>query len=81
MRSPRYSRFITVGVVVGAVVGVAAALVQGGDRVEQGVAYVGCFLALLGGLLGGLVAILLDRPKGDEEHPAAPPEQRAPSAP
>ena len=84
-RTPRYSRFITVGAVIGAVVGVAAALVQGGDRVGQGMAYVGCFLALLGGLVGGLVAILLDRPERAEEHPEAravtPPEQRAPSAP
>jgi hypothetical protein len=88
-RSPRYSRFIVVGAVVGAVLGVGAALVQGGDRVGQGVAYVGCFLALVGGLLAGILAILLDRPGRPEQQgeadpdprSVAPPEQRASSAP
>jgi hypothetical protein len=72
-RNPRYVRFLVVGAVAGAVVGVVSALVRGGDQTGQQVAYSGCFLALLGALILGALAILLDRP----ERPAAPAEDPA----
>ena len=66
-RTPRYSRFLITGTILGAVVGVLAAFAHGGARLGQQVAYAGCFLALLGALAAGVVAIALDRPQRDEQ--------------
>ncbi len=71
-RAPRYRAFVLSGVVVGAVVALVLVLtLGGGDRPEEtGVPDVGSgpvlvftalTLCLLGALLGGLVALFLDR--------------------
>ena len=61
-RSPRYSRFIIAGAMVGLVLGVLAALAFQGTTYTLAVAIIaGVALSGLGALLGGLVAVLLDR--------------------
>ena len=59
--SPRYSRFVYSGAVVGLLVTVVLVLVRGDavERPEVLLFYLGVLLAGLGALLGGLVAVLI----------------------
>jgi predicted phage tail protein len=62
--APRYRVFIGLGVVVGALaaVVVTSAFARGGEFTTGSVlGYTAVLLALVGGLLGGGVAVLLDR--------------------
>jgi len=65
-RAPRYRAFIGTGAVSGVVVALAlVVLVPDGGRFSTAsvVGYLGAALALVGGLLGGLVAVLAERPR------------------
>ena len=62
-RSPRYSAFLLTGAVVGVVVAVVAGLAGSGDPGSRGplIGYLAVLLGLVGGLVGGVAALLLDR--------------------
>lgn len=63
-RSPAFLRWIGSGAVVGFLVGLVMAVVSA-DAANYGlgsqVAYLGVMFAFVGALLGGLVAVLVDR--------------------
>ncbi len=64
-RAPRYRVFIGVGAVLGAVLGVVLAVTRGGDALFSAATVTGYLAAiglLVGALLGGVVAVLADRP-------------------
>jgi hypothetical protein len=66
-RAPRYGRFIGVGVLVGAVLAAAVALLgPRGDVLGPDAVFLLLFLAFggAGGLLGGLAAVIADRRAG-----------------
>jgi uncharacterized integral membrane protein len=62
--APRYGSFVSTGAILGIVVGVVLAL-QWQSRAEFSVntvaGYVAAILGLIGALLGGALAVLLDR--------------------
>ncbi|HEY6797347.1 MAG TPA: hypothetical protein VI248_21945 [Kineosporiaceae bacterium] len=63
-RAPRYGPFIGTGVVIGAVIGVVLTIAVPDDgRFSTGavLGYLAVSLGLLGGLLGGAAAVLVDR--------------------
>lgn len=63
-RHPRYSRFLLTGGVVGVVVAVIAGLAGSPDPGQSRgplIGYLAVLLGLLGALLGGVVALVLDR--------------------
>jgi hypothetical protein len=63
-RHPRYSAFLLTGGVVGLVVAVVAGLAGSGDPGQSRgplIGYLAVLLGLLGALLGGVVALVLDR--------------------
>jgi hypothetical protein len=66
-RAPRYRAFVLVGAILGLVVGVVASIVLGGGpgafSAVTLTGYVGVIGLLLGGLLGGAVAVLVERPR------------------
>ena len=66
-RAPRYRAFVVAGAVVGVVVGVLAALLLGdpGSLFSRGATtgYLAAIGLLLGALLGGVAAVLADRPR------------------
>jgi len=65
-RAPRYRAFIGTGVVLGAVIAVLlTALFPDDGRFSTGsvMGYLGVVLALVGGLLGGAAAVLVERPR------------------
>ncbi|MBX9243908.1 histidine kinase [Actinotalea ferrariae] len=64
-RAPRYRRFVQVGALLGAVVGVVAVLVLPSVPTEAGLGTVAFFVgltgAVLGAVLGAVVAAVVDR--------------------
>ena len=63
-RAPRYGAFLLTGGIVGVVVAVVAGLAGPGDPGQSRgplIGYLAVLLGLLGALLGGVVALLLDR--------------------
>jgi hypothetical protein len=63
-RSPKFPAFLVTGGLVGLVIGVSVSAFRGGDpRYDASAAlgFLGLICASLGVLLGGLVAVLLDR--------------------
>ncbi len=63
-RAPRYRTFIGTGVVVGLVAAVIVTLLSGSDNTystQSVLGYTSAGLALTGGMLGGLIAVILDR--------------------
>ena len=66
-RAPRYRAFVAAGAVLGAALGVVLALTRGGGDALFSSATVTGYLAaiglLAGGLLGGVAAVLADRPR------------------
>ncbi|HEX3002851.1 MAG TPA: hypothetical protein VHO27_01460 [Angustibacter sp.] len=61
-RHPRYSAFLLTGGVVGVVVAVVAGLAgSAGQSRGALIGYLAVLLGLLGALLGGVVALVLDR--------------------
>jgi hypothetical protein len=66
-RAPRYRAFVLVGAILGLVAGAVASIVLGGGPGNFSPAsltgYVGVIGLLLGGLLGGAVAVLVERPR------------------
>jgi hypothetical protein len=66
-RAPRYRAFVLVGAILGLVVGAVASIVLGGGpgtfSAVTLTGYVGVIGLLLGGLLGGAVAVLVERPR------------------
>lgn len=67
-RAPRYRRFVQVGALLGAVVGVGAVLVLPSVPTEAGLGVVAFFVgltgAVLGAVLGAAVAAVVDRRRG-----------------
>jgi hypothetical protein len=65
-RAPRYGVFVATGAVLGAVAGIVARLLLGDPASVFSAATTTGYLAaiglLLGGLFGGAVAVLVDRP-------------------
>ena len=65
-RAPRYRAFVGTGAVLGAVVGIVARLLLGDPASVFSAATTTGYLAaiglLLGGLIGGVVAVLVERP-------------------
>jgi len=65
-RSPRFTRFLITGGVVGLLIGVLLSLVGHPDArydVSVAMGFLGLVCALLGVLVGGVIAVLLDRPR------------------
>jgi hypothetical protein len=65
-RTPRYGRFIGTGAVLGVLIALVLATVQGGTEQYSAAAafgYLALLLGPIGGLLGGAVAVLLERPR------------------
>jgi hypothetical protein len=65
-RAPRYRAFIGTGAVAGAVLAVVlTALFPDDGRFSTGsvMAYLAISLALVGGLVGGAVAVVVERPR------------------
>ncbi len=63
-RAPRYGSFVATGALVGIVLGVVLSLSQpasGQFSQNSVVGYVAAILGLVGALVGGAVAVLLDR--------------------
>ena len=62
-RNPRYSRFILVGAVLGVLLGLLVVAVRQPTGASEGqiVVYTALICAVLGGMLGGVVAVALDR--------------------
>jgi hypothetical protein len=65
VRAPRYRRWVSTGALLGIAVGLLLAAFAGDDR-EYGFGTVALYLGLLGtlvgGVAGGAVALLVDRP-------------------
>jgi hypothetical protein len=66
-RAPRYRAFVLVGAILGLITGGVTSIVLGGGPGSFSPAtltgYVGVIGLLLGGLLGGAVAVLVERPR------------------
>jgi hypothetical protein len=66
-RAPRYRAFVLVGAILGLLVGAVVSIVLGGGPGTFSPAtltgYLGVIGLLLGGLLGGAVAVLVERPR------------------
>ncbi len=63
-RAPRYRPFITTGVIAGAVAGIVVGVIGPENaRYSTGtqIAYLAALFALLGGVLGGVAAVLAER--------------------
>ncbi|MFV0460725.1 MAG: hypothetical protein ACK5MT_18370 [Actinomycetales bacterium] len=63
-RAPRYRAFIGAGVILGVLVALIATLFSpdgGSYSLGSVFGYTACMLGLIGALVGGLVAIVLDR--------------------
>jgi hypothetical protein len=63
-RAPRYSAFLLTGGVIGVVAAVIVGLAGSGDPGSSRgplIGYLAVLLGLLGGLAGGVVALVLDR--------------------
>jgi hypothetical protein len=63
-RTPKYTRFIGTGAVIGFIVGAAVAILGApapGYGVNTQLGYLGVLGAALGALVAGVVAVLLDR--------------------
>ncbi len=69
-RAPRYRRWVTTGALLGIAVSVLVAAFAGDDR-QYGFGSVALYLGLLGvivgGVVGGAVALLVDRPAAREK--------------
>ena len=65
-RNPRFGRFLVTGGLLGLLAAAILVVLRGGavDRPELMFWYLGIVLAGLGTLLGGAVAVVLDRPRG-----------------
>ena len=65
-RAPRYRAFVVTGAVLGALAGIVASLLLGDPdslfSARTTTAYLAAIGLLLGGLLGGAVAVLVERP-------------------
>ncbi|NHC14481.1 hypothetical protein [Motilibacter deserti] len=66
-RTPRYARFIWTGVLAGLALAFVLALVRSGEGFGAGTAlvYLGALFATIGGVVGALAAVLLERRTGE----------------
>jgi len=66
-RAPRYRAFVLAGAILGLVAGAIASIALGGGQAPFSpttvTGYVGAIGLLLGGLLGGGLAVLVERPR------------------